>query len=86
VPCSLSSLLFLLCIWRYRLVYVVVCVGFVGCCVSSQYLVGWISRYRLMGVVENMRFGDLHPPIANTISGGVRLLVRFGNCLYVARA
>ncbi len=31
-----------------------VCVGFVGCCVSSYRLVGWMSRSGLIGEVENV--------------------------------
>ena len=47
----------------------------VGYRVSSYLFVGWESRSELMGVVENVRFGDLHPPIMNGFSGGARLLI-----------
>jgi hypothetical protein len=43
----------------------------------------------LMGVVENVRFGDLHPPIVKEFSGSKLLLDVFGGChrcLYAARA
>ena len=61
-----------------------------GCCVSSYYLIGWVSRSELLGVVENVRFGYLHPPpIVAAFSGGVYLFVRLEDCvlcLYDARA
>ena len=53
---------------------------FLGCCASSYWWVGWVSRSGMMGDVENMRFGDLHPPLASGFSGGVRLLVLLGGC------
>jgi hypothetical protein len=37
-----------------------------------------VSRYGLMGVVENVRFGDCQPPIVRGFSGGVRLLILLG--------
>ena len=55
----------------------VVCVIFVGCCTSSHSRVGWVSRSRLIGDVENARFGDLHPPIVNVFCGGTFLLILF---------
>ena len=90
ISCSLSSL-------RFSILHMVaasglrrvVCDGFVGCCVSSKDRVGWISRSELMGVVENVRFGDLHPPIVKEFSGSKLLLDVFGGChrcLYAARA
>ena len=41
-----------------------------------------------MGMVENMRFGDLHPSIVNRFFGGVCLLAFLGVfvCGYAARA
>jgi hypothetical protein len=33
-----------------------------------------------MSVVENVRFGNLHPPIVQAFSGGERLLVLLGGC------
>ena len=40
----------------------VVCVCSVGCWDSSYRWVGCVSRSGLMGVVEKVRLGDLHPP------------------------
>ncbi len=37
--------------------------------------VEWVSRYGLMNVVVNVRFGDLHSPIVNGFSGRVRVIV-----------
>ena len=39
----------------------VVCVFCVGCCVNSYFLVGCVSKSGLIGVVEKVRLGDLHP-------------------------
>ena len=72
---------FLLCIrWR-RLVYegLCVCVRLVGCCASSNWWVGWVSRFGLMGVVENARLGDRNLPIFNGFSGGERFLILLGD-------
>jgi len=44
-----------------------------GCCASSYRWVGCVSRSGLMGVVEKVRFGYLHPSIVGGFSGGVRL-------------
>jgi hypothetical protein len=52
-----------------------VCVYFVGCCVRSYPLVDWVSRSGFMGVVENVRLGDLHPSLVPGFSGVVRLFV-----------
>jgi hypothetical protein len=35
--------------------------GFVGCWASLYLLVGWMSKYGLIGIVENVRLVDLHP-------------------------
>ncbi len=48
-----------------------VCVGFVGCGVSSYRLVGWMSRSGLIGDVENVKLPDLHPSIETEIIGGI---------------
>jgi len=37
--------------------------GFVGFCVISYRLVGWVSRSGLIGVVENARLTDFNPPL-----------------------
>ena len=42
---------------------VCVCVCVVGCCVSSYRWAGYVSRSGLMGVVEKVRFGDLHSSV-----------------------
>ena len=47
----------------------------VGCCASSFWRTGSVSRFGLMGVVEKVRFGDLHPSIVHGLTGGVRLFV-----------
>jgi len=82
---------FLLCIWLCRLVCAVpcVCVCCVGCCISSYMWVGCVSRSGLMGVVEKMRFGDLHPSVVLGLTWGVRLFILVWVCvlcLYCARA
>ncbi len=61
--CSLSSLLFSIVHRGVRFgLCGVVCVDFVGCCVSSYRLFAWVSRSRLMVViVENETLTDLHP-------------------------
>ncbi len=73
---SLSSLLFSIVhmvvpsgLWN------VVCVYCVGCCVSSYRWVGCVSRSVLMGVVEKMRFGDLHPSTVFVLTWGLCLFV-----------
>jgi hypothetical protein len=48
-----------------------------------------VSRSGLMGVVEKVRFGDLHPSIVSGLAGGARLFVLLRvcvRCLYCARA
>ena len=72
---------FLLCIWLFRLVYVMPCVCCVGCRVSSYRLVGFASRSGLMGVVEKMRLGDLHPSSVFGLTLGVRLFVLLWVCV-----
>ncbi len=52
----------------------VLCIGFVGNCFSSYPFVGWVPRSRCMGVVENVRFGDLHPSLVYEFSGGCVVL------------
>jgi hypothetical protein len=67
----------------------VVCVCSVGCCDSSYRWVGCVSRSGLMGVVEKVRLGDLHPSSVLWLVGGVRLFVLrcvCVLCLYCARA
>ena len=70
---------FLLCIWLCRLVYVMsckcVCVCCVRCSVSSYRWVGCVSRSGLIGVVEKVRLGDLHPSLVFGLTWGVRLFV-----------
>ncbi len=62
MSCSLSSLRFSIVQMRVPSgMCSVVCDGFVGCWVSSYLLVGWMSRFGLIGVVENVRLVDLHP-------------------------
>ena len=46
------------------------CVGFVGCCVSSYRFVGWMCRFGLIEVVENVSKADLHPSIVIGFLGG----------------
>ena len=41
----------------------VLCVSNVGCCDNSYRWVGYASRSGLMGVVEKVRLGDLHPSV-----------------------
>jgi hypothetical protein len=78
---------FLLCIWLCRLVYVMsclcvcVCVCCVGCCVNSYRLVGCVSISRLMGVVEKVRLGDLHPSSVFGLTLGVRLFFLLWDCV-----
>ena len=69
------------------------CVGVgvccVGCCFSSYRWVGRVSRSGLMGVVENVRFGNLHPSVVLGLTWCVRLFVLLWVCvlcLYCARA
>jgi len=59
------------------------CVCFVGCCVSSYPLVGWMSRSGLMGVVKNVSLRYFHPSIVNGFSEDVRLsfLAGWDRCL-----
>jgi hypothetical protein len=79
---SLSSLLF-------SIVHMVVpsglcnvaCVCCVGCCVSSNRLVGCVSRSGLMGVVEKVRLGDLHPSSVFALIMGLRLFVLLWVCV-----
>ena len=76
---------FLSCIWLCRLVYVMscvcVCVFCVGCCFSSYRLVGCASRSGLMGVVEKVRLGDLHPSSIFGLTLDVRLFVLLWVCV-----
>ena len=75
MSCSLFSLLFSIVQMRVPSgMCSVVCDGFVGCCVSSYLLVGWMSRSGLIGVVENVRLADLHPSLVIWFTGGVLLL------------
>ena len=63
MSCSLSSFRFSIVQMRVPSgVCSVACDGFVGCCLSSYLMVGWMSRSGLIGVVENVRLVDLHPP------------------------
>ena len=85
------ALCFLLCIWLCRLVYAinVVCVYCVGCCVSSYRWVGCLSRSGLMGVMEKVRFVNLHPSVVFGLTWSVRLFVLLWGraiCLYCAKA
>ena len=59
----------------------VVCDGFVGCWVSSYLLIGWMSRSGLIGIVENVRFVDLHPYFVMGFTSGVLRLTRRGSCV-----
>jgi hypothetical protein len=66
-----------------------VCVCIVGCCDSSYRWIGCASKYGLMGVVEKVRLGDLHPSVVFWLAGGVHLFVLLlvcVLCLYSARA
>jgi hypothetical protein len=71
---SLSSLLFSIVhmVLSYGLCSVVY-VCYAGCCSSSYRLVGCVSRSGLMGVVEEVRLGDLHPSSVIGLTLGVRL-------------
>jgi hypothetical protein len=66
---SLSSLLFSI---GHMVVpsglYNFVCACCVGCCASSYQWVGCVSGSGLMGVVEKVRFGDLHPSVVFGLS------------------
>ena len=67
----------------------VVCVFCVGCFVSSYRWVGCVFRSGLMGVVEKVRLGDLHPSAVFGLTWGVRLFVLlrvYVICLYCFRA
>ena len=67
----------------------VVCVYSVGYCDNSYRWVGCVSRSGLMGVVEKVRLGDLHPSSVLWLDGGVHLFVLRRVCvlcLYCARA
>ena len=57
------------------------CVCCVGCCASSYRLVGCASRSGLMGVVEKVRLGDLHPSSVVGLTLGVRLFVLLWVCV-----
>jgi hypothetical protein len=48
------------------------------CCVSSKPFGGWVSRSGLMGVVENVKFGDLDASVVNGFFGDERLLFFLG--------
>ena len=82
MSCSLSSL-------RLSIVQIrapsglcsVVCDGFVGYWVSSYLLVGWMSRFGFIGVVENVRLVDLHPSFVMGFTSGVLRLTRRGSCV-----
>ena len=90
MSCSLSSHLF--SIMHMFVPYglcSVVCVFSVGCCVSSYRWVGYVSRSGMIGVVEKVRLGDLHPSAVFWLDGGEHLFVLlrvFFRCLYCARA
>jgi len=79
----------ILSIWLCRLVYamscvcvcVCVCVLCVGCCVSSYRWAGCVSRSGLMGVVEKVRFSDLHPSVVFGLTWGVRLFFLLWVCI-----
>jgi hypothetical protein len=90
ISCSLSSrLLSIVHIVVPSGLCSVVCVCSVGCCDSSYRWVGCVSRSGLMGVVEKVRLGDLHPSSVRWLDGGVRLFVLLCVCvlcLYCARA
>ena len=71
ISCSLSSLrLYFVQMRVPSCLCSEVCVGFVGCWVSSYWLVGWVSRSGLIGVVENVRLADSHPSMATGFIGG----------------
>ncbi len=48
---------------------------------SSYLLVGWVSRSRLIGVVENVWLFDLHPSFVMRFIRGVLLLTWRGFCI-----
>jgi hypothetical protein len=61
----------------------------VGCCISSYRWVGCLSRSGLMGMVEKVRLGDLHPSTVFGLTWGIHLFVLLRVCvlcLYCARA
>jgi len=60
---------------------IVVCACCLGCCASSYWRVGWVSNSGLMGVVEKVRFEDLHPSIVRGLSGDMRLFVLLQVCV-----
>ena len=67
----------------------VLCVFSVGCCVTSYRWVGCVSKSGLIGVVENVRLGDLHPSAVFGLTWDVHLFVLLRVCvicLYCARA
>ena len=66
-----------------------VCVGFVGCWVSSYRFVGWMSRSGLIWIVENVRLADLYPSVVIGFFEGVLLLtwrVICVRCVYACSA
>jgi hypothetical protein len=79
---SLSSLLFSIVhrVVPFGLCHVV-CVCCVGCCVSSFRLVGCASRSGLIGVVEKVRLGDLHPSSVFGLTLGVHPFVLLWVCV-----
>ncbi len=48
----------------------VVWVCCVGCCDNSYRWVGCVSRSGFIGMVENVRLGDLHPSVVFWLDGG----------------
>ena len=71
MSCSLSSLRFsIVPMWVPSGLCSVICDGFIGCWVSSYLLAGWMSRFGLIGVVENVRLADLHPSFVMGFTGG----------------
>ena len=87
---SLSSLLFSIVHMAVPSgLYNVVCVCFLRCYVSSYRWVECVLRSELMGLVEKVRFGNLHPSVIFGLTWGVRLFVLLLVCvlrLYCARA
>jgi hypothetical protein len=82
MSCGLSSLRFPIVQMRVPFgLCSVVCDGFVGCWVSSYLLVGWMSRSRLIGVVENVRLVDLHPSFVIGFTEGALLSTWRGFCV-----
>ena len=59
----------------------VVCVCRAGYCVSSYRLVGCPSRSGLMGMVEKVRLGDLHPSSVFGLTLGVCLFILIWVCV-----